>query len=110
MHLLCAQLVRVMIMRWSNAWMRRRWKTSDVLYVGSFNVIALKVLVQNGKDLRVQYLEASYAIDHSFQINSFYRIIFTINPLDAQYMITEIQCLKLALLVQQHNDGTPSPM
>lgn len=39
-----------------------------MLHVRALDVVALQILVQHGKDLGVEHLEAADAIDHALQI------------------------------------------
>lgn len=70
-----SQLRRIVVVRRHHRRMRRRRKAAHMLHVravalAAVAAAALHVLVQHGKDLAVEHLEAANAIDHALEFLS----------------------------------------
>lgn len=87
-------------------------ETSNMFHwhVLSLAVTRFQIFIQCREYLTVKDLEPSNPVDHPLELDPLNVFILAINPLDTEYVVTEVQTLEPPLLSQQYNHGTASPV
>lgn len=90
----------------------RRLEAPDMFHrhVLSLTVARLQILVQGGKHLGVQDLKSPNPVHHSFQLNSFNILVFSIHPLNPEYVVAEVETFKPPLLSEEGDHDSTRPV
>merc|ERR1719209_265571 len=79
-------------------------------HVLSLAVACLQIFVQRGKNLAVENLEPSDAVNHALQLDPLDVLVFAVHSLHPEDVVAEVQALKPPLLSQQHYHDSSSPI